>query len=245
RFPITYLLHANRPSLSPGQCPACRLGLRETTPGQPDRYLKLTAHAMWNMFTESGIENERTPPSSRPSLGRVMNLQKLVEENSPYLALKIDTLLRSLKGGLSVNPVILHPAESGAEVIAEAINDCLTSLYDYTLIAVPRIVLDNLPLGNGSFSEEWHQEVERTASEEHQHWYIELLSLQQAQDVRVILMDEFNKSGDTRKKLERLAKGFGLKVRCYFCLIDFHPSIQEQSAFPCLSLYDIEYDLAS
>lgn len=240
KFPISHLLHADRPRISPGDCPACRIGLEETNPSEPDRYLKLTAYSMWNMFLESGIKMEENVPITRDSIGLVPNLQKIVQDNSPYLALKINTMLKSLPGGLPVDPIILYPCEKGAEAIA----DCLASLYDYTLIGIPRDVL-NLLSKECDFSSQWFDDRKRDAIEKNWQYYVELSSLRELNAARVILMDEFNKSGGTRTHLERLAQGFGLNVWCYFCLIDFLPHSQRKNKPPRLSLYDIELELAN
>jgi hypothetical protein len=239
KFPITYFLHADRPRISPSDCPACRIGLEEMNPGQADRYLKLTAYAMWNMFLESGMKMEENVPELRKSIGPVPDLPKMVQDNSPYLALKIDTMLRTRPGGLPVDPVILYPDETGAQTIA----DCLASLYDYTLIGIPRDVLKRLPK-DGNFTLQWFDDRKHEATKNGWRYFVELSSLQTANRVHVILMDEFNKTGDTRARLEQLAHGFDLDVWCYFCLIDFLPSSRRQKGLSSLSLYDLELELA-
>lgn len=239
QFPITYLMHADRPRLDPECCPACRVKMAEHSPGQPDRYLQLTAHAMWSMFLDSGVKDEQDVPVTRESIGPVPDLLKLVVENSPYLSLKIDTLLRSCSGGLPVNPVIIYPDQDGARAIA----DSLSSLYDYTFIAIPRQILDALQ-NEKDASDECLTALDPSGLGKDSRWFVELSSLRGGNDIQVILLDEFNRSGETRRRLERLARNFHLQVWCYFCLIDFSPSSHQHAGIPCLSLYDLELEFA-
>lgn len=239
RYEVSYLLRANRPPMTLGNCPACRMKLRGTESGADDRYLKLTSYNLWTMFMEAGTKPEDDVPETRPSIGQVPDLLSVVKNNSPYLALKINTMLRA-DGHLPVDPIILHPDEKGARALAAS----LSSLYSYTSIEIPREVLKTLPSERNGSMADWRMSIRGNKLHEDARWVAELASLEQRGGIRLILMDEFNKSGGTRSQMERVARAFGLDVWCYFCFVDFQPAVGGRAPYSYMSLYDLDPELA-
>ncbi|KAF0165627.1 MAG: hypothetical protein FD157_1254 [Rhodocyclaceae bacterium] len=239
RYEISYLLRANRSPMTSGNCPACRMDLDATKPDSDGRYLKLTSYNLWTMFLEAGTKPEADVPDTRPSIGQVPDLLSVLKNNSPYLAFKINTMLRAL-GQLPADPIILHPGEDGARALAAS----LSSLYSYTTIEVPQELLrSRLPEHNGELVK-WRASVVADHERNNARWVTELASLERRGGIRIVLMDEFNRSGGTRSKLERIARAFALEVWCYFCFVDFQSASDRRPAYPHLSLYDLDPDLA-
>ncbi|MBN8476987.1 hypothetical protein [Sulfuritalea sp.] len=239
RYEISYLLRANRSPMTSGNCPACRMNLDATMPDSDGRYLKLTSYNLWTMFLEAGTKPEADVPDTRPSIGQVPDLLSVLKNNSPYLALKINTMLRAI-GQLPADPIILHPGEDGARALAAS----LSSLYSYTTIEVPQELLrSQLPEQNGEMMK-WRASVVADQERNNARWVTELASLERRGGIRIVLMDEFNRSGGTRSRLERIARAFALEVWCYFCFVDFQSASDRRTAYPHLSLYDLDPDLA-
>lgn len=239
QYEVSYLLRANRPPMTLGNCPACRMKLQATKSGADDRYLKLTSYNLWTMFLEAGTKPEADVPETRASIGHVPDLLSVVKNNSPYLALKINTMLRA-DGHLPMDPIILHPGEDGARALAAS----LSSLYSYTSIEVPRDVLKSLPSDHNGKLAEWRASILGDGIHKNARWVAELASLEHRDGIRIILMDEFNKSGGTRSQMERVARAFGLDVWCYFCFVDFQPASGGRTPYSYMSLYDLDPELA-
>lgn len=238
-YAVNYLLRANRPPMALGNCPACNVKLRGTETGADDPYLKLTSYNLWTMFLEAGTKPEDDVPETRSSIGLVPDLLSVLRKNSPYLALKVNTMLRA-NGRLPADPIILHPNEKGALALAAS----LSSLYSYTSIAVPREVLRSLSIDRNGGMADWRSSIQHDATQNGARWVTELVSLEQRGGIRVILMDEFNKSGGTRAQLEKVSRAFGIDVWCYFCFVDFQPATGGRSTYPYMSLYDLDPELA-
>lgn len=235
RFEVWPLMYAKRPRFRPGECGACRGNIDETLQGDQERFLQLTSFALWNMFLEAGTKSEEDVPSYRRSMGQVPDIRQVVHDNAAYLALKLDAMLQ-LDGQLPSDPVIIHPAENGAREIAKS----LAGLYSYSCIEIPREALESVP-SDRTVAMEWRRAFDGASDA---RWLSQLSSLEARGDIRVILMDEFNRSGETRIHLEKVARAFGLTVMCYLCFIDFCPGPEVRMPYRDMSLYQFIPEMA-
>src|SRR5207244_3117519 len=102
------------------------------------------------------------------------------------------------------------------------------SLFKYTVIRVPREVID--PTARKA----------RVGSDDREPWHIQLKSLQaRVDDTELIVLDEFNASGGTRTRLKELLETYSLGVRCYFSLFDFNPQKRIELDRPSYTLYSV------
>ena len=223
-YEVNYLLKVEQPRYPTGTCRQCRVNAPETfAPAAPenDSY-EVPSFAMWSMILEAGVKPEDDVPDSRPSFGLVPDFPQIILRNGPYLACRMHAALSQMRGKLPRIPIILCPDETGARALADA----LTSLFKYTVVAVPRSVLRSM-----SFP---------PAASPAEDWYVQLRSLGDRRDsTEVIVLDEFNGSGGTRQSLKRLAAAFELGVRCYVSLFDFNPGLRRTLDAVVYSLYTV------
>lgn len=223
QYDVEYLLRVARQKFAPGECDLCKVGIPPFD-GLTGQSGAIPTFAMWNMIFEAGLRVEVDVPD-RQSLGLVPNFLAIVENNGPYLATKIHKTLTSLKGGLPRDPIIICPDESGARKLADA----LVHLFKFTVIRIPRAII-KLP------------ESANDAEHQNSEWFVQLNSLRARGDAtELIVLDEFNALGGTRKGLKAIANRFDLGVRCYLSLCDFNPGLSSSSEAQVHSLYAIDW----
>lgn len=223
-----YLIASERKATNPADCDACAANVMEDSTSGEDLFPQLSSYAMWRMIFDAGMRTaEVDAPDYRDPLGSVPNFRTVAERNGPYLASRIDRLIRTLEGGLPPHPVLLFPLEEGAIALA----DGMTSLFDYTAVGVPRPVLK---LGPDRL-----MALIATSEGRDAPWNVKLTSLRDVDGIGLVLLDEFNRTGRTRSQLTAFAKSFALPIHCYACLVDFLPTQPWSSGRPELSLYDL------
>lgn len=228
---ICYLLKVDQVVFRNGACPMCLLEIPTTQFPDRESYIMLTAYDMWDMAESAGWRaKEKDKPPWRGSMGSVPNFARMVEQNRAWVATKIRMALERTLSELPVDPVVICPkGEEGSRALSE----CLQSTLDFTVINIPRDVI-NLFRNGGRRKipwEKWEKDSPR--------WYVQLASLSSDQ---VIVMDEFNVSGNTRASLKRLIteRPFKKQVLCYFSICDFNPSASSQGDVSTGSLYEFQ-----
>ncbi len=250
-FQIRYLLKVDQTRINREDCLLCASNVAQGDPLNPDPYLTIPTQAFWKIALELGIDEEQNVPDNRSSLGPIPQFSTVTEASSAYLAYKIEGLLRSLPEGRPSEVTIICPDEDGAAAIAE----CLDSIFRMTVIRIPKSILRRVQTDQGGKLVEYlFREYERTAVPE---WLMQLQSLRTVRNdlqtvqpafgssgSRIVILDEINVSGSTRRALALLANAFDLDVVCRLSVIDFaySPGVPEER---CLSLYQIPRRLAS
>jgi hypothetical protein len=227
--PVFYFLRVARRQWQQNACVLCQAGMSKSDPLHPDPYITLTSQAFWTLAEIVGFEDERDVPPYRTAIGRVPRFRAIDFESGAFLAYKIERLLRST-GNLPVDPVVICPFEEGAAAIA----DCLETVFNMTVIRVPKPALEAevTPAPSTTISQlsvaalpRWEIQV-RSLIE-----YRETVRARGAvfghQNENVILLDELSVTGRTRDRLLQFAANWGLDVRCCLTVVDFNATAQE------------------
>jgi len=229
---LEYMLEVAQESYSPGDCPMCDLNIPESSYDH-DEFTMLTTYDMWDMADRAGWKAEDDVPVNRLPIPLVPDYPKLIEEHGAWLMSKVRQRLEELPAGFPADPLVICPREQGSIVFT----DYLTLVLKVTFVRVPREVINIAKLGKEAIKEhsvEW--EVMRP------DWYVQLSTVA-TQDI--IVMDEFNVSGETRAGLTTLLRYFSISPLCYFSFVDFNPEQSRDLKVSALSLYDFQAYQAS
>jgi hypothetical protein len=232
---IHYLQQVSRSTYSASECPFCQAGIPRSDPRQPDPFDRLSAHAFWTLAEDVDFEEERDVPKYRGSVGQVPRLRALESRNGAFLAFKIEKLLRST-GNWPADPVVLCPLEDGTA----AISDYLETVLNMTVIRVPKTVFNGHPepaatVMDGASADRWLIQVKSLA--EYRDRIRERHPVFGPLKANVIVFDEINVTGATRRNLAKFAAAQDLDVLCCISVIDF--AGDDPSA---LSLYDVRLE---
>jgi len=222
---IHYFLQVRAQPYQPENCRLCQLGIPESFPAKTDGPLMLRTIDFWAIVDEAGWKLEENVPEYRNPLGAVPDFPVIVEKNGPWLATKIQSLLDLLPGGYPQDPVIVCPREKGSLVLGELLKGFLQKV---TVITVPRSVINMARERQLDLSD---------FDRDRQDWFVQLSTLT-CDDV--IIIDEFNASGETRVGLMRLLQLFEKRVLSYLSIVDWNPKQSGVSGAICYSLYDFQ-----
>ena len=221
---IRYFMEASE-ILTPAQdCVLHQLKQALTAP-DVELYRMLTAYEHWTMALEAGTKPEDNPPVGREPFGEVINYPSMIEKYGAWLALKVGELLFRKPGSLPADAVIVCPEH---EVGSQAFTDYLKFLLDFTVIRIPRKVIDEYR------KDAVAAEAQTTAiKNEDPDWYRDLLTA----SPEIIVIDEFNASGGTFEGMKKLLNTFGKTVQCFLSLNDLNPKWSDAQSIPVYSLY--------
>lgn len=224
---IEYMLQVAQKSYAKGLCPMCDLDIPESS-YEADEFSMLTTYDMWNMADDAGWKAEDDVPSYREAMPLVPDYPGLIEEHGAWLMSKVRRRLEELPAGFPADPLVICPDEKGSVVFT----NYLTLVLKVTFVHVPRDVIDISQLGEEGLLAhvaEWESSPPA--------WYVQLSTISTKD---IIVMDEFNVSGNTRKGLTLLLEHFGRQPLCYFSLVDFDPEQSRKQVVPTFSLYDFQ-----
>ena len=235
---VDYLLRVTQHRFQGGSLPRCAREHEGSNFDLLREPQKLTSYAFWAMVAEHGYkEEEDVPIRWRSGLGHVPRFPEILESNGPWLAHKLDRLLREARPGLPTDPVVICPDEKGAI----GLTDCVASMFKYNIIRVPPSVIDGVKVSTlYVHSEElemlfdgWLKEHGKTA------WFTQLNSMRNRAAVSIIAMDEFIYSGGTMTRLRHLCSAFGLQIECFVALVNLARSAEWAGSAQSLALYDL------
>ena len=216
-------------------CDMCRRGLPFNKHNEEDDLnepLMLRSYHFWSMLSPFGLKREEDIPGYRGGLERVPDLLKVIDENAAWIVNKIRQQLEVHLGGLPSDAVLLCPDEKGAEMLTEQ----LKLILGFSAIRIPRDVINQCAKNDGNLlalKEQWSLTNPR--------WHSELSSTPKH---GVMVIDEFNASGNTLKGLTELLTVFGKTLECFITLLDFNPrhtrSQIKNTQIPIISLYEIQ-----
>lgn len=225
KFRIRYFMRAEQQVYLEGNCPLCALGIPESQ-WDSEPYRMLTTYNHWDMCIQAGLKPEDNTPEYRTALPYVVDYPKIMTMYGAWFTSKVRDILTLLPGGFPADAVIVCPErETGSQVFT----DYLKMLLNVTVIRVPREVIN-------SFAPFDHQSSKALAiiQQEMPSWYRSLVSTAQ---VDVIIMDEFNASGQTLEGLRNIVSQLGKGVLCFFLLNDLNPAWSERQDIPVYALY--------
>ncbi|WP_319406228.1 hypothetical protein [uncultured Desulfosarcina sp.] len=222
---IDYLLKVDNFFYKEGNCPLCKIGIPKTNPDN-DSYDMLTSFDMWDMVEKAGWKDEEDAPSYRSPLDIVPDLPNFIDQNGAWLSLKFDQILQSLLHGSPSSPIIVCPAEKGSETFS----NYLRAIKRMDVIKIPKEIIEKFiepDLNNIddiiSSDELWRNQLVNTTIKD------------------LILLDEFNVSGTTRKGMINLVKKFNKNPLCYFSIIDFYEEQVKPIGIQCCNFYSFNY----
>jgi hypothetical protein len=224
---IEYMLQVAQKSYPKGSCPMCELDIPESS-YDSDEFNMLTTYDMWDMADNAGWKAEDDVPSHRQAMPLVPDYPSLIEEHGAWLMSKVRRRLEELPAGFPADPLVICPDEKGSVVFT----NYLTLVLKVTFVHVPRDVIDIAQLGEDALVAHVH-EWEASPPP----WYVQLSTISTKD---IIVMDEFNVSGNTRKGLTSLLGHFGRQPLCYFSLVDFDPEHSRKQEVPTFSLYEFQ-----
>jgi hypothetical protein len=218
------LVDMDNQSVSRSECIQCRLGLPYSNP-MHEEYLQLRAFDLWDMIQSYEWKEEEYGPAGARLFRETPDLERVFKAHGGWLAYKIDVLLANL--GVRNEVVVVCPDEG---IINELVA-MLRPRFKQRLVAVqvPRPVLDSITDGERLPSiDEAHEEG----------WRRQLRHLAKENSAQVVLLDEFNASGDTARAMYSLLGSFGIRPIAYVPVINRKPSFS-LGTVPVTSLYDL------
>lgn len=225
QFEIRYMMQAEQDVYREGECPMCKMEI-PTTPADTESYRMLASYDHWEMCIQAGLKNEENIPMYRRPLPYVVDYPKMISLYGAWLAAKVRGVLSSQPGGFPADAVIVSPEhESGSQVLT----DYLKMILEVTVIRVPRGAINAFVNLNSE-----SKAALALIREECPPWYRNLVSSSQYD---IVLMDEFNASGQTLHGLRNLLTHIGKSAQCYFVLNDLNPMWSDQQHVPVYSLY--------
>lgn len=210
----------------------------------------LSAAEMWGMIFESGLVPESPVPTHRDSLGLVPDYGNIALCNGPLIAARISSILdETYKALLPPTIPFLLPREPNAEALANCVSEREgneTILISREIVSSAREARDkngireNLKKIGKKRKSDLLTEYDLLARR------LEYLSTWTSkyprQDVpRVVLMDEFEFSGQTLRDMFSLARIFDLEVLCAICLGNLGKNNPVELPFRFLPLYHLDY----
>jgi len=242
RLSVDYFLNVRQKRFDRGKCPLCADNIPESDPREPDPYVELSTHAFWTLGLNLGFGPEENVPAYREAVGYLPLFKAVGDDDGPYLAYKIDKLLRSTGRLLPATPIILCPSEDGASTVA----NWLEYVFGMTVIRIPREGIDYLTQV-GCTPHVWLEE-----NQSRETWVTQLQSIVYIQNAiaehgsllgpsgsSVIILDEINVSGKTRAAFAKVAKSLGLDILSCVSIIDLSSGTNASGDCP-LSLYSVE-----
>ena len=227
-WPFSHLVKVEQEEFGLGKCEMCKLAIPESKPARAERFAMLTSYDFWQLVKKSGWKMEEDVPSHRESLGMVPRFPELIDDNGPWLASKFMLVLESHFGTPPLDLVIICPDEKGSR----SFTDFLQHVFNVTVVRVPRPVLKSFGKDKRQ-RPQWRKRYQRAKPD----WYVQMSSIRRG---AIILLDEFNASGGTRRQLSALVRAFDLDVGCYFSITDWDPSRSAMAEVPTLALYGFE-----
>lgn len=225
QYEIRYFMQAEQQRYVEGACPMCNLKLPEISP-YSEPYYMLTTFDHWEISIQAGLKNEDDIPNYRSPLPVVINYPKMISLYGAWFAKKARDILSIQPSKFPADAVIVCPeGEKGSQVFT----DYLKMLLEVTIIRVPRDVIN-------SFRSLNNKNAEKIAhiKKENPEWFQNLVSMAQYD---IIVMDEFNASGQTLEGIKNLLYQLGKRILCYFLLNDLNPKWSELQPHPVYSLY--------
>ncbi len=224
KYPIHCLmLVEQRRGDDEGTCPRCLQQVPHSDLAQ-ESYAMLTTYDFWDMVDAAGWQPENPVPTGRKAMEAVPNFQRMIDQNGPWLAMKIRQRLESAPGGIPTDPIVVCPDEPASVLYTDYLR--LLGRIS-TVIRIPRTVIDAC-----AESADYQGLLRQWQGTD---WHLQLSS---ASARELIVMDEFNYSGGTRAKVRRLLQQFGKRVLLYFSLVDFNPAGASDFHAPTYSLYE-------
>ena len=209
-----------------------------------DLAAKFPSDSMWGMIYEAGLEPENDVPSYRPSLGRVPSFSKLIDQNGPLFAAKINRSLGRMFGlEVGRNFAFIHPDEDAANSLASCV---------WELAALGSIPVRSRLIELAEFVRTAPELIERARNDspEFGEYVDDLVDRWKAMarnssagsytPFRVVLLSEFRASGKRLRGLGNLSKIFGWEVLGSISLASMYP-LKHDFHDRCFSFYQFGY----
>lgn len=224
-FEVSYLLEVKQRVFPKGRCSMCKLGIPEAKPQAEGDYYMLTTYNQWDMAIPYGTKREDDVPAYRraSALAAVLKYPQIIEDNGAWLAYKIRQRLDF--ESLPADAIVVCPAdEPGSQVLT----DYLRLVLRAAVVRIPRDVINSCVEGSDLQQAAAKWEASRP------EWFRLLTT---ATDAEVIVMDEFNVSGNTFIGIRNLLLHLRKRVMCFFPLNDLNPEWSLTSDIPVHTLY--------
>ena len=225
-YQASYFMEAEQQVFPSDNCPMCKLGVPESNWRHERDYCSISSYDFWEMAREAGVKDEEDVPKHRRlanAMNPVINYPEIVKRHGAWLASKIRDRLEA--EGMPLDSIVVCPDEKGSRVFT----DYLRLVLGVAVIRIPREVIDDfvMPLDGPRKFEQWKNAAPQ--------WY---RSLNSSTRDEVIVMDEFNASGNTLLGVRNLLLQFGKGVLCYFTLNDLNPCSSTERHLRLFSLYE-------
>lgn len=215
------------------ECPLCNLGIPYSNNNEhlndlilfsrEDDYVMIPSYDQWESSFEAGISVEVNHPEHRRKIPILIDYQKLLKNDGAWIAFKIKN--RLLREGFYANTVIVSPQGGGSENFSKMINLTLKK----EVITIPHDVIDACIKKEANL-----ERLQNKWERDNPEWYKSL----HRRPMRVIIMEEFNITGQTFIAIEKIMKQLTHKVVCFFPLNNLNPDFIPYSDVPIFTLYE-------
>lgn len=210
-YVINYLHLVKNPIIN--DCILCETQIKPFAMDGKDIFLQLSAVDFWDMSDESKWSLERPRPPYRKSIDVLPDFEKMVKNNGPWLASKVPDLLFQEIEKRPTDVIIVCPKERGANALA----DLLESIYKFSIIKIPRRIINKNIKGAKTKELEG---IQKRSKSKIPIWYHQLKTMHAE---AIIVLDEFIASGNTMSGMTNIINYFQKEVTCYLSLADFSP----------------------
>jgi hypoxanthine phosphoribosyltransferase len=195
----------------------------------PGKGHSFSSYEFWDLVSASGTKIEDNVPTYRPSVGIIPDIPKILRDFGPWVADRMMNLIVHEKQATVDELLLLAPDESGAQSLVEAIQD----VFDVTVVLVPREPW----LTSDDYSKLQDAEMTKELG-----WVSKLRSTHGA---RVVVCDEFTRTGGTLRRLGRVAHALGVSVTFGVVVVDMRETPRIHDGLNIRGLYYLPHGSVS
>lgn len=213
----------------PFACLQCQLQIPITAHDHTE-YDQIRALHFWQMASFWQPEPVKETPVTRSAEHYLPNFSRMVDQHGAWIAQKFHTIIAKELGDSwserspDFSPILVFfPEEDAAKQLAFYVG----SLKGFNTVSIGRKALENVEPGLSAGKNVCDSDLWRTQIDGSDPY------------TRIILLEEFARSGGTKSLLQRALQSIGRRASIHITIIDFRPfSERKDESLKTISLYD-------